>query len=68
VNYPVAVGSEKIAEAWGGLDGLPYNFFIDRNGKVVASMKGLDSESVIIANIEKALGEGHDHSASTATR
>jgi thiol-disulfide isomerase/thioredoxin len=70
VNYPIAKGSEKIAEAWGGLDGLPYNFFVDRNGKVVASMKGLDSESVIVANIEKALGGAHDHehAASTAAR
>lgn len=70
VNYPIGKGSEKIAEAWGGLDGLPYNFFIDRDGKVVASIKGLESESVIVANIEKALGGSHDHehSASTAAR
>ncbi len=70
VNYPIAKGSEKIAESWGGLDGLPYNFFIDRNGKVVASIKGLESESVIVADIEKALGESHEHehAASAAAR
>ena len=72
VNYPIGKGSEKIAEAWGGLDGLPYNFFLDRDGKVVASIKGLESESVIVADIEKALGGPHDHdhehSASAATR
>jgi thiol-disulfide isomerase/thioredoxin len=55
VNYTVVIGSEKVADLYGGLDGLPTNFFLDRNGKVIDSFKGLRSESVIVDDIKKAL-------------
>jgi thiol-disulfide isomerase/thioredoxin len=55
VNYTVVIGSEKVADLYGGLDGLPTNFFLDRNGKVIDSFKGLRSESDIVDNIKKAL-------------
>ena len=55
VNYTILKGSEKVADLYGGLDGLPTNFFLDRNGKVIDSFKGLRSESVIVADIQKAL-------------
>jgi thiol-disulfide isomerase/thioredoxin len=56
VNYTILKGSEKVADLYGGLDGLPTNFFLDRNGKVIDSFKGLRSESVIVDDIKKALG------------
>ena len=55
VNYTILKGSEKVADLYGGLDGLPTNFFLDRNGKVIDSFKGLRSESVIVDDIKKAL-------------
>jgi thiol-disulfide isomerase/thioredoxin len=55
VNYTILKGSEKVADLYGGLDGLPTNFFLDRNGKVIDSFKGLRSESQIVDDIKKAL-------------
>src|SRR5215813_13193168 len=32
VNYPVLKGTEAVADLYGGLDGLPATFFVDRSG------------------------------------
>src|SRR5947209_340383 len=55
INYPVLIGTEKVANLYGGLNGLPMTFYIDRAGKVVDRHLGLVSESVIEENIQKAL-------------
>jgi len=57
VNYPILVGTEKIAELYGGVEGLPTSFFIDRSGRVVAREAGLISQSRIVDNIKKSLGQ-----------
>ena len=50
INYPVALGNAKLAEAYGGVLGLPVAFLIDRNGRIVkrmdgdAKLQGLDRE------------------------
>jgi peroxiredoxin len=56
INYPVLIDADSIAKPYGGLDALPTTFFIDRNGKVVASTLGLAGRDEIEANIKKALG------------
>jgi thiol-disulfide isomerase/thioredoxin len=58
VNYPVLQGTEKVADLYGGVDGLPTNFFLDRSGKVVDRVLGLVSESVIEDAIKKSLEQG----------
>jgi len=55
INYPILLGTEKVAELYGGLDGLPTTFFLDRNGKIIDRQLGLVSESVIVDNIKKSL-------------
>jgi cytochrome c biogenesis protein CcmG/thiol:disulfide interchange protein DsbE len=55
VNYTVLVGSEKVAQMYGGLDGLPTSFFLGRDGKVVDTALGLVSESTIEDAIKKSL-------------
>jgi thiol-disulfide isomerase/thioredoxin len=59
VNYPVLIGTEQVAGLYGGLDGLPTNFFLDRSGKVVDHVLGLVSESVFEDNIKKSLAQGN---------
>jgi thiol-disulfide isomerase/thioredoxin len=56
VNYPVLIGKEAVGQAYGGVDVLPTTFFIDRNGTIVAREFGLQSRSLFVENIEKALG------------
>jgi peroxiredoxin len=49
MNYPVAVGTEKVAESYGGVYGLPVTFLIDRDGRVAAKYTG----AVEMAKIEQ---------------
>src|SRR5262249_59967457 len=55
VNYPVLKGTEAIADLYGGLDGLPATFFVDRSGKIADKVVGLMSKSVIEDAIKRAL-------------
>jgi len=58
MNYPVLIDADSIANSYGGLDALPTTFFIDRNGKIVASTIGLAPRDLIVADIEKAIHSG----------
>jgi len=58
INYPVLLDADAIADAWGGVDNLPTTFFIDRNGKIVASTVGLASRDEIVSDIRKAMSSG----------
>lgn len=58
MNYPVLIDADSIANSWGGLDALPTTFFIDKNGKIVASTIGLAPRDLIEADIEKAIHSG----------
>lgn len=58
INYPVLIDDASVSTPYGGIDGLPTTFFIDRSGKVVASTVGLVPRNEIEADIKKALGTG----------
>jgi peroxiredoxin len=55
MNYPVAVGNEKVAEAYGGVLGLPVTFLIGRDGRVVAKHVGEVEMPVLEQEIESGL-------------
>lgn len=55
VNYPVVQGTEKVADLYGGIDGLPTLFFVDRSGKILDHELGLRDMSLIEDNIKKCL-------------
>jgi thiol-disulfide isomerase/thioredoxin len=57
VNYPVLVGTNKVAETYGGVDGLPTTFYVDRSGKVVDRVLGGVSKAEIEESIKKTLGQ-----------
>jgi peroxiredoxin len=58
INYPVLIDDNNVAKPYGGIDALPTTFFVDRNGKVVATTVGLADRDEIEADIKKALGSG----------
>jgi thiol-disulfide isomerase/thioredoxin len=58
MNYPVLIDADSIANSYGGLDALPTTFYIDKNGKIVATTVGLAPRDVIVADIEKAIHSG----------
>jgi cytochrome c biogenesis protein CcmG, thiol:disulfide interchange protein DsbE len=57
MNFPALVATEQMADSYGGVNGLPEAFFIDRNGKIVAHEIGLESQRMIEKHIQKALKE-----------
>jgi peroxiredoxin len=54
-NYPVAMGSAKLGESYGGVLGLPANFVIDRNGRIIARHVGVTDLKSLEQEIEFAL-------------
>jgi peroxiredoxin len=40
LDFPVLMGNARLGEEYGGVLGLPVTFLIDRNGVVVAKIKG----------------------------
>jgi thiol-disulfide isomerase/thioredoxin len=59
MNYPILVGTTKVLDSYGGIDGLPTSFFIDRSGKVVAEVVGTRSESILEDAIKSSLEQGN---------
>lgn len=55
VNYPVLIGNEKVAAAYGGIPAMPVCFFVGRDGKIVDRIIGLKGRSEIEDSIKKAL-------------
>jgi len=68
INYPVAIGNEKVADAYGGVQALPTSFYVGRDGKVVARGFGLVSRSEMEDNIRAALKEGGPAAASASNQ
>jgi thiol-disulfide isomerase/thioredoxin len=58
INYPVLLRGDSISQPYGGLDGLPNSFYVDRHGVVTAQIIGLADRDEIEANIKKALASG----------
>ncbi len=58
MNYPILIDAQSIENSYGGLDALPTTFFIDKNGRIVASTIGLAPRDEIEADIRKAIGGG----------
>lgn len=55
INYQVLVSSEQAEKAYGGIEGIPTAFLIDREGKLVASYVGYTVESKFSRDIENLL-------------
>lgn len=58
VNYPILLGKESVGQSYGGVGVLPTTFFVDRDGKITDREFGLQSRSVFVDNIKKALSQG----------
>ena len=58
VNYPILIGKESVGESYGGVGVLPTTFFLDRDGKIIAREFGLQSRSVFVDHIKKAMSQG----------
>lgn len=57
ISYPVAMGTPKVARAFGGIIGIPQSFLVDRQGKIVKSYAGLIDHDVFEQDIVPLLAK-----------
>jgi peroxiredoxin len=55
INYPVVLTDDRIVAAYGGIDGLPTTFVIDRSGRIVKQHLGFTEKSEIESEIKPLL-------------
>lgn len=55
LDYPVAMGNEKVEAAYGGILGLPITFLIDRKGRIRAKYEGATDLQVMQQEVELLL-------------
>ena len=55
VNYRVVIGTDEVADLYGGVASLPTSFVIDRQGKIASTHVGLVSKNVYQNDIEQLL-------------
>jgi thiol-disulfide isomerase/thioredoxin len=55
MNYPVAVGNDRLGEIYGGVLGLPTTFLIGRDGRIYAKHVGATGLDVFEAEIKQLL-------------
>ena len=55
MNYPVVLGNDETATAFGGVEVLPTTFIIDKEGRIVATHKGLTGKDEMEKAIEDLL-------------
>jgi thiol-disulfide isomerase/thioredoxin len=55
MNYPILLGSDEIADKFGGLIGLPTSMLISRDGKKVKTILGLVNHDELVKAIEGQL-------------
>jgi len=58
VDYPSLLGSPKIARLYGGLDVLPRTYFLDREGRIVASHNAILGEEQLREIVRTLVAEG----------
>ncbi len=56
VNYRILMGTDEVAEAYGGVSSLPTTFVIDREGKIASVHVGLVGKSEYENDISEVLG------------
>jgi len=55
MNYPVLLGTQEISVKYGGIEGIPTTFIIDKNGKIANRFEGFRPRAVFEEEIKKLL-------------
>jgi thiol-disulfide isomerase/thioredoxin len=55
MNYPVAVGNDRLGELYGGIPGLPTTFLIGRDGRIYAKHVGATDPTIFETEIKELL-------------
>jgi thiol-disulfide isomerase/thioredoxin len=55
ITYQLVIGNDAITHAYGGLQGIPTTFIINKEGKIVSSAVGMRSREAFEEMLKKAL-------------
>jgi thiol-disulfide isomerase/thioredoxin len=55
VNYPIVMGNQKVAEAYGGIVVVPTTFVIDRHGRIASRHLGYEDKAAFEEEIQSLL-------------
>ncbi len=66
VNYPVLLGKESVANAYGNVQFLPDTFYIGRDGKIVRHVQGLIDRRSIEETVKQALSAPSRNASSSS--
>jgi len=57
LDFPVVMGDAKLGDEYGGVLGLPVTFLIDREGRVVAKLKGETDLAALESQVKQLLAK-----------
>ncbi len=57
INYPIALGTQAIAQAYGGIRGIPTTFLIDKQGRIAKKLVGYHDKQFFETQIQALLAE-----------
>jgi peroxiredoxin len=55
MQYPVLIGDDNVVARYGGIEGIPTTFIIDRSGKIVERFEGFRPRSTFVSAITPLL-------------
>jgi|WetSurMetagenome_2_1015567.scaffolds.fasta_scaffold107569_2 thiol-disulfide isomerase/thioredoxin len=55
LNYPVVLGTADIVQKYGGIEGIPTTFFVDKNGNIVDRQVGMLTKPILEQKIKVLL-------------
>ena len=57
INYPLAAGTQALAQAYGGILGIPTTFLIDKQGRIAKKFIGYQDKQIFEKEIQALLAE-----------
>jgi cytochrome c biogenesis protein CcmG/thiol:disulfide interchange protein DsbE len=55
INYPIVYGDDKVVAAYGGIEGIPTAFVVDKKGNIVDKHVGLVPKDTYVNKIKELL-------------
>jgi cytochrome c biogenesis protein CcmG/thiol:disulfide interchange protein DsbE len=55
INYPIVYGNEKVVTDYGGIEGIPTAFVVDKKGNIVDKHVGLVPKDTYVSKIKELL-------------
>ena len=69
LNFPVAMGDDKVNGDYGGISAIPLTYLIDKRGVIRHARLGSPSDKLVFQQqVEELLAEDHEGGAPTPTR